>query len=95
MFSSSTDITLSLPARSAPDGIVNERPPQPELPRYVPLSHAAQTPLGPVAPLRDMEVSVPVAVKWPRYQTSPWWKPYSSVYRTGSVPGSVGLFVVS
>src|SRR5438045_418216 len=83
--STSTASTLSLPVFVTPDGTVNVvdvalAPPVP-LPRYVPLSQAAYEPETPVDAPTVTEAAADEGVKWPRYQTLPWWYPYGSAAR--------------
>src|SRR5580704_8075478 len=76
VFSTSTAITLSCPARSAPGGKKNEAavgPAAPFEPRNTPFSQTENAPVGAIpSTVSATSVSVPVAVKWPRYQTKPW-----------------------
>src|SRR5437588_666547 len=71
-FSASTEITLSWPTVSAPAGNANVLDPVAHVPRKRPLIHAehADGP-PPVAQLSDAPLSPPLAMKCPRYQTSP------------------------
>ena len=72
-FSTSTETTLSRPAPTAPGGKAKVWDPEAdELAMKRPLIHAEQVEgAPPVAQSRLMPVSVPVAVKCPRYQTLP------------------------
>src|ERR1022692_2083614 len=76
VFSTSTAITLSFPVRSAPAGNVNVALVAPAAafePRKAPFSQTENAPVGEMpSAARVTPVSVPVAVKCPRYQTKPW-----------------------
>ena len=75
----STATTLSWPARSAAAGNGNdicvESPPAVSEPRKAPFSQTENAPWVPPPTVRLIPVSLPVAVKWPRYHTNPVWKP--------------------
>ena len=79
MLRTSTEMTLSWPAESRPAGSANVAlefwlpvaVPVRTVPRCVPLTHTCQAPARPVPAVSASAVSLPVAVKCPRYQTSP------------------------
>jgi hypothetical protein len=76
VFSTRTAITLSWPGRSAAGGKLNVAVVGPAAvfePRNAPLSQTENAPVGAMpSAVRVTPVSVPVAVKCPRYQTKPW-----------------------
>ena len=75
MFTVSTETTLS-PPRSAPAGNAKSPVPVVEEPRNVPFSQAENAcAVPPESETRWMPVSLPVALKRPRYQVLPVWKP--------------------